>query len=498
MTEGEEGGKEMEKLVNEVEESLTLSNHNQENDENNDDKEQKQGKKKYLNKRPKPSKDFLPSGVPDEVYTAALNQQEHAMSHQFPLICGLLLKLRSALFRVYGRSENKFPRVSEDEQPQQFYDALLTFLQDPQSFQAEACWTVTTVWEVAEELTSKSLMLSHPLQRELHMHPLYTLEEGLLKFHASFLQRIAEYHDTVRRPEGTFTLPNNPRLDQLLALDREKCPQCLGQRKIYCGPCGGLRMSNADKILPPRLHLPFDVLLLLHHHESLVKCTGIHTGVLCTEGSVSYMHWNKPAEEWQLIAESLDPSRDVILFPYQDSTIATEFPWDACHYESPTVNAQSASSSSSSSISEEVPSNVAKMIEVCNSMIPYDKNHRWRLVVLEASWGYGKTMANNIVDHRKAMRLPPVPSVILTDVTGQYWRFHSEGNAAVSTIEAIAHAAKAAGVQQEQLHDLLTLFEMQKYRVLTNTCDGIKAPRAVEVEGVGSGSWKRCISVADK
>ena len=52
---------------------------------------------------------------------------------------------------------------------------------------------------------------------------------------------------------------------------------------------------------------------------------------------------------------------------------------------------------------------------------------RWRLVVLEASWHHGKTMAKQIVKYRSDAGLPPLRFVRLEDVVGGYWRFHEEG-----------------------------------------------------------------------
>jgi hypothetical protein len=84
-------------------------------------------------------------------------------------------------------------------------------------------------------------------------------------------------------------------------------------------------------------------------------------------------------------------------------------------------------------------------------------------------------------------------------VTGQYWRFQAEGHAAVSTIEAIAHTAHSAGLDSKSVKDLLVLFELQKYRVLNNSEKrGCKAPRAITVEGVGLGDWKKVDSIDDK
>ena len=99
-------------------------------------------------------------------------------------------------------------------------------------------------------------------------------------------------------------------------------------------------------------------------------------------------------------------------------------------------------------------------------------------------------MAWQIIAYRKERHLPPLPCVILKDLTGEYWRFHHEGHSAVSTIEAIAHTALAAGLSSPQFDDLLLLFRLQKWRVMCSVRGGGKVPKAVEVCGTGLGSWK--------
>lgn len=62
----------------------------------------------------------------------------------------------------------------------------------------------------------------------------------------------------------------------------------------------------------------------------------------------------------------------------------------------------------------------------------------------------------------------------------------------MSTIEAIAHAATAAGASSEVQTSLLTLFELQRLRVFKGMQeDGHRKPRAVAVGGTeGSlGDW---------
>ena len=67
------------------------------------------------------------------------------------------------------------------------------------------------------------------------------------------------------------------------------------------------------------------------------------------------------------------------------------------------------------------------------------------------------------------------------------------GNSALSTIEAIAHTAAAAGANTETTNTLLTLFHLQRHRVLTCVDAGKKAPRAIQVNGFGLGSWDNVV-----
>ena len=54
----------------------------------------------------------------------------------------------------------------------------------------------------------------------------------------------------------------------------------------------------------------------------------------------------------------------------------------------------------------------------------------------------------------------------------------------MSTIEAITHSAKAAGLSEEDCHSLLFLFRLQKFRVFKRVDDGGRPPRAINVRFV--------------
>lgn len=207
----------------------------------------------------------IPDSFTDIELTFALNGENCFSNYRkFPLVCGLIIKLRSGYLRVYGRSNNRFPRLPAQQHPQQFYDLVNMFCYETAKLQDE--WSVDSLWITSEVITVKSINVDVTLQREMYLHPLYPLDPvtGWLCFHQEYLDHVRQHHDSLRRPDGTFKLPESELIQQLLHLPRLVCPQCKHGRHIYCGPCGGLRMENAEDLLPPRVLLPFNVHLVLH------------------------------------------------------------------------------------------------------------------------------------------------------------------------------------------------------------------------------------------
>eukprot|EP01031_Cornospumella_fuschlensis_P041575 gene41575-50736_t len=381
----------------------------------------------------------IPEYFNDEVMCALLNNEESVelpFYQALPLNCGLLIKMRSSLLRAYKRSECRFHKV-ETLQPEQFYSLVKRVVRCADQEQLATHWTVENLWDTARELTIKSLNLNLPLTKDMLIHPLYPRHplSNRLVFHGDFLARTKIYHAQVARPEGTFTMPQDPLVEQLLQLERQDCARCGGRRALYCGPCG-LPLAVASPLLP-RVLLPFDVLLLLHPAESLVKCTGVHAQVLCDKagGQVEVVRWGaergcnnnqgenthdkndenkedggdasaardeKDEDEAALeqLLCGLDPQRDVVLFPYPDAQDAQAF------FQRPRT---SPSRTPSTTTGEEE-----------------GLADRWRLVLLEGSWSYGRKMADKLRRVRRARSLPDVPSVVLRGVVGEYWRFHDK------------------------------------------------------------------------
>ena len=246
-------------------------------------------------------------------------------------------------------------------------------------------WSATQLFKASWELSRKILYLSPKLSEALKFHPLYpprpeTVAGVLLVFDRDYVKEVAKYHKIVRRPEGTFAYDKpsvaellspqknvgligikNPHMKEdgevrcdrnsclstacslnaedsaaisaLIAMPREVCPKCTGRRQLYCGDCCGLRMPIADILLPPRIDIPFEVLLLVHWAEALHRCTGVHCAALCQEGLVRCVPWTRPSdsavlgETWGSIVASLDPDRDLLLFPSDGAIDVKAVPW---------------------------------------------------------------------------------------------------------------------------------------------------------------------------
>ena len=415
----------------------------------------------------------------------------------YELCVGVLIKAYSGSKRVskrgliippiYEATVTEFDCIpietTEDSDANRLRKVIYHYIKDEDIVFLEKYYPLSSqLYYTAYELVRKMVTLSAKLMPEYLNQPIYPRNtNGLLQFHEKFINKVIEYHNYVRRPEGTYDsesmTKNNDNIIKLANLNRFICPNCQSRRQIYCGSCGGIRSIEAEEYFPPRIELPFNVLLLVHWQDSLHKCTGIHTAVLCQSNQFEYQHWTRPAQGGDVcqIIESFDPLTDVLLFPCEDAISANDFQWN--------INSNI---NTDTTFDLNVHSNI--------SNLPSKKH---RLIVLESSWNAAKTMANQIKNYRKEHNLQPIVCVILEDIIGQYWRFHNEGNSAVSTIEAIGHTAVAAGMNEEEMEKILLLFKVQKYRVLVRIEEGKKPPQAVAVEGSGIGSWNHLIVIAN-
>jgi hypothetical protein len=253
----------------------------------------------------------------DEI-TAGLEGAQDGFTYYLSL--GLLLKARKALIRLAKKRPAELLRLLGDRgsseaedlaNPVQFKRSIfagteisgrqkMILAEALQQFLLHVCddegrhslrmhWTVDRLEMASYEMSRKEITLSPRLQRELDFQPLMPLQgthdSCLLHFEPAFLSKVRAYHLSVERPQGTFCLDerescleseksNRVLVGRLAQCDREVCSSCGRRQQIYCGGCGGLRMTMADKLLPDRVSLPFDILLLVHWAESLHKCTG--------------------------------------------------------------------------------------------------------------------------------------------------------------------------------------------------------------------------------
>ena len=220
---------------------------------------------------------------------------------------------------------------------------------------------------------------------------------------------------------------------------------------------------------------------------------------------------------WRAVVESLNPERDVLLFPGDDAILAEEFPWTYTSLEAAGLHAADSHCGESQKNLLQDADAVPEGAEPSQQQEPDQQQQqkeqqqqqqqqeeqslvrqtRWRLVVLEASWTYGKGMARQIVQHRARCGLPPIRLVALSGIVGQYWKFQEVGQSALSTIEAIAAAAGAAGLGADEIQALLVLFRLQKFRVLQRVNDSGKVPKGIDVRGCGLGSWEELTAAID-
>ena len=165
--------------------------------------------------------------------------------------------------------------------------------------------------------------------------------------------------------------------------------------------------------------------------------------------------------KWGPMIASLDPDRDVILFPSDDAFCASKFSWtekfiekkddvekeikgieireiekrevEKCQVEKKEiVRRENIEIKENLIVNNEIDNNNNNDSNTNNNSSSSSSScgsnsHRWRLVVLEASWQHGKTMHRQLTAYRHLKGLRPLRSVIINGVTGQYWRFHEEG-----------------------------------------------------------------------
>ena len=195
--------------------------------------------------------------------------------------------------------------------------------------------------------------------------------------------------------------------------------------------------------------------------------------------------------------DEIDCAQDALLFPEEGAVEVGLFPWGR--------------DVSAAQDTDKVDNTSTSADDADSGAI---KKRKKRLIVIESNWPIGKTMVHMLrtalVQRRGKEEADRLRSVTLRDgIVGNYWRFQAVGHGAVSTIEAIYHAALSAAsgrldkegrekeenVKEEEATEeaekhgkyweLLVLFRLQRLKLLTECREGQGKglPRAMRVTG---------------
>ena len=117
-----------------------------------------------------------------------------------------------------------------------------------------------------------------------------------------------------------------------------------------------------------------------------------------TSGGITAENVSEVDSTWGAMVSALDPSRDVILFPSEQAVCASVFKWGRS--DGGRIGAAAAAADSpnedqeddrKNSYRDDVGAEARKSSDLGGS-----STHRWRLIVLEASWQHGKTMYRQV------------------------------------------------------------------------------------------------------
>lgn len=207
----------------------------------------------------------LPEHLEDEELLSTLGGVELADRRRYNPTLGLLLKLRSGLKRLIRRN-----RLHFNSPPLDYTESKVLFTMWEGVSAASAVdlgWgDAEALFHAGDVLSTKNLYLWSGLSKELNTHPLLPpAADGSIAFYKPFVDAVIAYQTSLERPVETFE--DRESRDLAAAVKehpRETCPVCCNRKHIYCGSCGGVRMPSTEHLLPPRIRLPFDVLLLVH------------------------------------------------------------------------------------------------------------------------------------------------------------------------------------------------------------------------------------------
>ena len=118
-----------------------------------------------------------------------------------------------------------------------------------------------------------------------------------------------------------------------------------------------------------------------------------------TSGGITAENIPEVDSTWGAMVSALDPFRDVILFPSEHAMCASMFKWECSDRIMADDNhSQKQLDGRSDKLADGQINSVEKEFNKNSSDTGYDNKHahRWRLVVLEASWQHGKTMYRQV------------------------------------------------------------------------------------------------------
>ena len=147
----------------------------------------------------------------------------------YELSLGLLLKVRIGTIRIIKRFEAQVIRLCKEKsllpnEPTVLKYLLNKFTEEGDRYKLK-CWSPGKLFKASWELSRKALFISNKLVKMLNFHPLYPPEQEkvpgiMLRFEVEFVKKVADYHKSVKRPDGTFSY-EVPKAEDLLAPSTE-------------------------------------------------------------------------------------------------------------------------------------------------------------------------------------------------------------------------------------------------------------------------------------
>jgi hypothetical protein len=146
----------------------------------------------------------------------------------------------------------------------------------------------------------------------------------------------------------------------------DSCTSCVGRGDKKVSSNSTSSSGNVDDATASNRAAPSAEEVSCNADAKTVSCSPVNNDV---SGGITEEHLEEIDTKWGPVVSALDPHRDVLLFPSDAAESASAFPWKQGQ----------------------------------GILLADDKQaqkHRWRLVVLEASWQHGKTMQRQVTSNR--------------------------------------------------------------------------------------------------